>query len=183
MFEKTLAAHPDAAAFHEIHGLDLELSGAPAEAARAAYERALALDPRNARALAALGLLVLHDDPESALVFFDRAIATDSSDAAPKLQAARALIATGRSSQAAERLNALLLEHPSDAEAASLSAELDLEQGIATQRTLDRAHRGVRFGGGADAFDLLSRVHAQRDEPELAERAAERARVLREASR
>jgi hypothetical protein len=39
----------------------------------------------------------------------------------------------------------------------------------------------VRFGGGADALELLGHVHAQRDEPELAARAEERARALREA--
>jgi hypothetical protein len=39
----------------------------------------------------------------------------------------------------------------------------------------------VRFGGGPEALDLLSRVHAQRKEPELAARAAEEAKAMREA--
>jgi tetratricopeptide (TPR) repeat protein len=180
-FQTTLAAHPDSGVFQEIRGLDLELSGAPVEAARAAYARALELEPRNARALAGLGRLALRDDPEAALVLFDRAAAADPSDPDPKLQAARALVASGRPAQAAERLDALLLEHPVEAEAAAERARLDLERGVATTRTLERAHRAVRFGGGADELELLSRVHAQRDEPELAARAAERARALREA--
>jgi tetratricopeptide (TPR) repeat protein len=179
--QTVLAAHPDVGVFHEIHGLDLELSGAPAEAVRAAYERALALGPGNAQALAGLGRLTLGDDPEAALGFFDRAAAADPSDPAPKLQAARALVASGKPAEAEERLDALLLAHPFEVEAAAEAAQLDLERGVATPRTLERAQRAVLFGGGADAVELLGRVHAQRDEPELASRAAERARALREA--
>jgi tetratricopeptide (TPR) repeat protein len=176
-----LAAHPDSGAFQEIRGLDLELSGAPVEAVRAAYARALELEPGNARALASLGRLALGDDPEAALGFFDRAAAADPSDPDPKLQAARALVASGKLAQAGERLDGMLLEHPFEAEAAAERARLDLERGIAKPRTLERARRAVRFGGGADDFELLSRVYAERGEPEPAARAAERARALREA--
>jgi hypothetical protein len=58
---------------------------------------------------------------------------------------------------------------------------LDLGRGVATPRTLERASRAARFGGGADAVELLSRVHAQLGEAELAEQSAARARSLREA--
>jgi tetratricopeptide (TPR) repeat protein len=176
-----LAANPDSSVFQAIHGLDLELSGAAAEAVYAAYARALELGPGNAWALAGLGRLALDDDPETALDFFDRAASADPSDPDPKLGAARALVASGKPAQAAERLDALLLEHPFETEAAAERARLDVERGIATPETLERARRAVRFGGGADALELLSRVHAQRDEPELAERAAEAARAQREA--
>ena len=176
-----LTAHPDSGAFQAIRGLDLELSGAPAEAVNAAYARALELEPQNTWALAGLGRLAFGDDPEVALVFFDRAAAADPSDPNTKLQAARALVAIGKPAQAEERLDALLLAHPFEAEAAAERAWLDLERGVATPRTLERARRAVRFGGGADALELLGRVHAQRDEPEPAARAAERARALREA--
>ena len=37
------------------------------------------------------------------------------------------------------------------------------------------------LGRGADALELLSRVLGQRDEPEAAQRAAERARAIRDA--
>jgi tetratricopeptide (TPR) repeat protein len=147
----------------------------------AAYTRALELGPGNARALAGLGRLAVGGDPEVALDFFDRAAAADPADPDPKLQAARALITSGEFAQAEQRLDALLLEHPFDAEAAAERARLDLERGVATPRTLERAQRAVRFGGGADALELLSRVHAQRDEPELSARAAEQAQALREA--
>jgi tetratricopeptide (TPR) repeat protein len=179
--EAILAAHPESAAFQEIRGLELELAGAPAEAVRAAYERALELSPRNARALAGLGRLALRDDPASAVALFDRAAAADPSDPQPELQAARALVASGESDRAAARLDALLLEHPFEAGAAMERARLDLERGVASARTLERALRAVHFGGGADALDLLSQVYQQRGEPGLAQRAAERAQALREA--
>jgi Tfp pilus assembly protein PilF len=180
-FEPILDAHPDSSVFQEIRGFDLELSGAPAEAVHAAYTRALALEPGNAQALAGLGRLALGDDPEAALGFFDRAAAADPSDPHAKLQAARALVASGKPAQAEERLDELLLGHPYEIEAAAERARLDLERGVATPRTLERARRAVRFGGGADALELLGRVHEQRDEPEFAAQAAERARALREA--
>jgi tetratricopeptide (TPR) repeat protein len=102
-------AHPDSSMFQEIHGLDLELSGAPTEAVHAAYARALELAPGNPRALAGLGRLAAGDDPEAALGFFDRAAAADPSDPGPKLEAARILVASGKLAQAEQRLDALLL--------------------------------------------------------------------------
>jgi predicted Zn-dependent protease len=175
-----LATHPDSSAFQAIRGLDLELSGAPAEAVHAAYARALELGPGNAWSLAGLGRLALGGDPEAALGFFDRAASADPADPDPKLQAARALVASGKPDQAGQRLDALLLEHPFEAEAAAERARLDVERGIATPATLERARRAVRFGGGVDALELLSRVHDERDEPELAARAADAAQALRD---
>jgi len=178
---KIVAIAPDSSALQEILGLDLELSGAPPEAVRAAYARALALGPGNAQALAGLGRLASTDDPEAAVDFFDRAAAADPSDPEPELQAAKALIASGRSDEAEQRLDALLLEHPFEVEAAAERAWLDVERGVATAQTLERARRAVRFGGGVEALELLGQVLARRDEPESAARAVERARALREA--
>jgi tetratricopeptide (TPR) repeat protein len=179
--QEIFAARPDSGALQAIVGLDLELSGAPAVAVRAAYTRALELEPENPGALAGLGRLALGQDPEAALAWFDRAAVADPSDPDPKLQTARALIAAGRPAEAGERLDALLLAHPFEAEAAAERVRLDLEQGVATERTLERARRAVRFGRSADALELLGQVYALRGETELAEQSAERARVLREA--
>src|SRR5262245_10714002 len=68
-----LAAQPKAAVFHEIEALLLEQEGTPPAEVRAAYERALAIDPENARALAGRARLTLASDPEAALADFDRA--------------------------------------------------------------------------------------------------------------
>jgi tetratricopeptide (TPR) repeat protein len=179
--QEIFAAHPDSSVFQALRGLYLELSGAPAEAVNAAYTRALELGPQNAWAMAGLGRMASLDDPEAAFGFFDRAAAADSSDPESKLGAARALIAGGKPDQAAERLDALLLAHPLEAEAAAERARLDLERGATTPQTLERARRAVLFGGGADALELLSRVYAERGEPLLAAQAAEEALAVRAA--
>ena len=64
--DRILASYPDSSAFQEIRGLNLELSGAPGDAVRAAYTRALEIEPGSAQALAGLGRLALADDAEAA---------------------------------------------------------------------------------------------------------------------
>ena len=172
-----LAAHPQAAVFHEIRGLARERNGAPREAVRAAYERAVELDPENADALAGLGRLA--SDSEAALAFYDRAAAADPEAAAPQQAAAELLVALGRREEAEQRLAELLEKHPYDAEAATRLAELRLERGAETDRTLELARRAARFGGGADAYELLGRVHRSRSETALADEAASRAEAVR----
>ena len=179
--DKILAAHADSGAFQEIRGLELELSGASPEAVQAAYARAVELAPEDALALTSLGRLVAAKDPAAALAYFDRAAAADPSNPAPKLEAAKVLVASGKLAEAGQRLDALLVEYPFEGEAAAESARLDLAQGIASPHTVERARRAARFGGGADALDLLSRVHSQRNEADLAAQAAEGARALRAA--
>jgi tetratricopeptide (TPR) repeat protein len=178
--DAALAARPDAAVFHEVRGVHLELGGAAPDEVGAAYARALALDAGNARALAGLGRLALVRDPVAALSFFDRAAAADPSDPGPKLGAVRALRASGRPEEAARRLDALLEEHPLEAEAAGELVSLDLERGGVTPRTLERARRAARLGGGVEAYEQLSRVYARLEQPEQAEEAARRAQLLRE---
>jgi predicted Zn-dependent protease len=116
----------------------------------------------------------------AALSFFDRAAAADPSDPGPKLGAVRALRASGRPEEAARRLDALLEEHPLEAEAAGELVSLDLERGGVTPRTLERARRAARLGGGVEAYEQLSRVYARLEQPEQAEEAARRAQLLRE---
>jgi Tfp pilus assembly protein PilF len=176
-----LRAHPDEPALHEILGLSLELRGAADDdPVREAYARAVELDADNARALAGLARLALEDDPGQAAALFDRAAAADPSDPDWLRGAAGALVASGQPQAAEQRLEALLEEHPYEAGAAAQLVELHLARGLGSDRTLELANRAVRFGGGADALDLLSRVHRQRDEPDQASRAAASARALRE---
>lgn len=175
---QALAAHPEASALHAVHGFSLELGGSD-EAARVAYRRAIELNPSNAPALAGLGRLLRAADPAEALALFERAHAIDPQHGEYLFGAARALIAQGEVREAEERLEALLAEHPEDGEAAATLVRLHLDRGLASDRTLDLANRAARFGGGADALDLLSRVHRERDEAEEANQAASRARVLR----
>ena len=57
--DAALAAHPDFAAFQAIRGLWLERTGAGGDEVRAAYRRALDLDPNERLALQGLGRLAL----------------------------------------------------------------------------------------------------------------------------
>jgi tetratricopeptide (TPR) repeat protein len=176
-----LRAQPDIAVVHEIRGLWLVRSGASEAEVRSAYERALELDPDNARAMAGLGLALLGADPERALMLLERASEADPGDAEAGRAAAAALRALGRPREAEVRLEGVLLDNPYDAATATALVEFRLERDAATEEpTLEFAQRAVRFGGGADALDLLSRVYRERDDEERATRAAARARALRE---
>jgi tetratricopeptide (TPR) repeat protein len=179
--QKILEVRPDSAVFQEIYARDLELSGASPELVRAAYSDALALDPANALALASLGRLTAPSDPLAALGFYDRAVAADPSLHETAVNAAKLLAQLGESAEAAARLDALLREHPFEAEAAMERVVLDLTDHSVTDSTLERARRAARFGGGAKAFGLLSQVHAARGDAELAAQASERALVIQAA--
>jgi tetratricopeptide (TPR) repeat protein len=160
---EVLDERPRSSAFQSVRALDLQLSGAPAEEVGKAYSRAVELDPQNVAALAGLGAAELRSDPHAALDHFDRASALDPLDPAPKLGAARALIELGKADEASARLDALLVEHPHDANAAYERALLDLEGGALTDQTLERARRAARFGGGDRARELLGRVREELD--------------------
>ena len=156
-----LAAHPDAAVFQEIHGLDLELSGA-VEPARAAYsagarararERARAggLGPPAAREPTRRGARLLRPCGRRGPGRPRPGSCSRRRRSPPRESATRRRSAWTRCST---RIRC-------EVEAAMLRATLDLDRGTATERTLERARRAVRLGGGIDALELLSRVHAQ----------------------
>ena len=180
LVEAALAAHPESGVSHEIQGLHLELGGAAAGAAEAAYRRALELAPRNDHALAGLARALVESDPGESLSLLDRAAALDPSETSYPLAAARILRAAAKTEQAAQRLEALLRSHPLDRNATLELASLDLERDTATPRTVELARRAVKLRGGAEALDLLSRAHAQLDQPEEAAAAAARAARIRE---
>jgi predicted Zn-dependent protease len=174
-----LDARPDSAELHAVQGLWLDLRGNPSGEIEAAYAKALELDPANASALAGLGRLALGRNPDEAVALFNRAVDADPGGVDARRGAAQALAASGRTSEAEKRLRGLLSEHPYDAGAAAALAQIQLDRGAASERTLELAQRAVRFGGGAEALDLLSRIHKARNEPESASEADARARALR----
>jgi Tfp pilus assembly protein PilF len=177
-----VAAAPDVATGHEILGLALELRGAPVGEARTAYGRALELDEANAYALAGMGRLAAGEDPAAALAYFDRALAADAKAEGAAVDSAQALAALDRGAEAEGRLLEVLEGDPTDLDAAAALVELRLGRGDSAERTLELANRGVRFGGGAEALDRLSRVHAARGETESASETAARAEKLRDGS-
>ena len=150
-----LRKHPDDAAFLAVRGRALQLSGAPVASVREAFERALALDAKNGRAL--VGLARLEADAgakEAALALYDRALATDANEATAAREAAsgagRRWVVPAKPSSG---WRLLLEEHPYDAGAARALAELRLARGENDERTLELARRAVAFGGGVEAED------------------------------
>ena len=175
------AERPDSAALQALVARVLELSDAPVADRRAALERALELDPANADALRGMGRLLLPTDPEAALASFDRAATADPSDETAALEAARILISSNRSAEAAERLEALLEAHPLSADAALDLVALQLAAGTTNADTEALARRAVRFGGGLPALDALAKVYRATDQPQKATEIEERVRARQSA--
>ena len=175
-----LAARPDAAVFQEILGLHWELAGR-GDRARAAYEQALELQPGQGGALLGLARLALPSDPERALELYEAAGAAGVNDPEARLGAAQAFAALGRHDEAAQQYEAQLRATPTNASAAAMAAQHDVERDAVSQRTLERALRAVRAGGGPDALELVSRVHAALGNEEQAAQASERAQAMRAA--
>jgi tetratricopeptide (TPR) repeat protein len=167
-----LGKHPDAAGFHAVRGRVLALSHAPAQQARASYQRALELDAKNERAL--LGLARLERDAgasDAAFALYDRAAAADPDAADPLREAGSLASSIGRNDDAEKRLTALINDQPYDGEAARLLAELRFARGVKDERTQELARRAVTFGGGDEAKALLEKVggspaKAATEEPE-----------------
>ena len=147
---------------------------------RTAYNKTLEIEPENALALSGLGRLSAVNDPAQALAFFDRSAAANPMDSQPRLEAAKALVTLGRSAEAEARLAELLNGQQFHGQGAALLVELHLARSLSNDRTLDLAKRAVRFGGGAEALELLARVHGARNEIPESQQAVELARKLRE---
>jgi tetratricopeptide (TPR) repeat protein len=156
-----LEAHPDDAALLAVQGYWLEVSGKPAEA-EASYERALELQAGEPNALVSLGRLRLASDASAALALFQQAAQITPVHSRPNGEARHgavdALVRLGRLQEARGQLLSLLEDDPVDASAAAQLAELDLEQGEVSARTLDMANRAARFGRDPEAKGLLARV-------------------------
>jgi len=155
-----LAAHPDAAVFHELRGRALRAAAQPPDAARAAFARALELDPEHASALVGLAELSAEAGAhEAALALYDRAAEADPDDPAPAHAAARLLLDTQESQEAERRLEELLGRHPREADAAHELARLLAERGE-LDRALELALRAAWFR----ADETLARVRGLRDQ-------------------
>jgi tetratricopeptide (TPR) repeat protein len=171
---KALAKHPEAAVFHAIHADALRASGAPAEEVRAAYLRALELDPDHSAA-AQIGLARLAaeaGDADVALDYYARAAANQPDDATALFASAELLISLERRPEAERQLEQALERDPYDDRSAARLAALLLERSADLDRALELAQRSARFGGGSTAEALVARVRERRGESEPASDAA-----------
>jgi tetratricopeptide (TPR) repeat protein len=175
-----LAAHPDAAEFHDLHARALRASGEPRTRVREAFERAIELDPEHARALAGLAELSAEaGERQAALALYDRAAAADPADPAPAYAASQ-LPAPERESEGAQRrLEELLRQHPHHARAANDLARILAASGGDLDRALELAQRAVRFRTAPGAPETLGWILLLRGEPKQAIEALTRALELR----
>lgn len=175
-----LEAQPEVATFHELHARTLRESGAADEVVRASFERAVALDPQQADALAGLGRLAAEaGEVDAALALYDRADEADPDAPSHAYAAAGLLIREGRSAEARGRLETLLAHHPHHGQAAHDLARLLVARGGELDRALALAQRAIRFRAGPEAFETLGWVQLERGEAEPAVEALRHAVELR----
>jgi tetratricopeptide (TPR) repeat protein len=157
--ERAVRKHPESADFHALHGRALHRSKAPAASAREEFDRALALDDKNAHAV--LGLARLEADAgskEASVPLYERAVAADPTNSAAAREFAEVLVALQRSADAEQKLEDLLREVPYDAPAARTLAGLRVARGNSDERTVELARRAVAFGGGPEATAFLQKI-------------------------
>lgn len=156
-----LAAHPDSADLHALHGELLERAGSAGEAIRSAYAQALALAPENTSALLGLARLeVLAGNSSAAIALYDR-VPDAAPDAASARLAALHLVDTNAETAVLEgRLETLLAAHPRSAEAAEELADSLAARGAEPERVAALRRRASLLRGGA-AESLAATPDAQ----------------------
>jgi tetratricopeptide (TPR) repeat protein len=160
-----LEAHPESAVFHELQGSVLRAAGGDPSLSLAAYDRALELDPTDARSLVGLAELTAESgDLEGALVLYDRASEADPEDPTPARAAAQLLFDAQQTDRAQERLERLLGLHPREAGAALDLARIHAERGE-LDRALALAERAAWFREPGSE-EAVARIRGLRAEPE-----------------
>jgi len=165
-----LGAHPDAAVFHELNGQVLRAAGKSPEKARAAFDRALELDPNHVEALVGLASLSAEaGDVDAALALYDRAAELDPENAAAALAAAKLELGAGRAAAAQARFAAVLAEHPRESAAAIDLARILADQGN-FEESLRYAHwaEWLKAPEAEETLASIEGLRAQRGEAGIA---------------
>lgn len=163
--DAALLAHPETAAFHEIHGRVLAAEDATGPEIRGAYARAVEIAPNSSIALESLGRHHLRNgDYATAIDLLNQATAADPYADSPGRAAANALSESGQVVKAQTAWDIHLREHPWDAAAALAWNRLRLADGIHDDLTLQLAERAVLFQGGIEAQRRLILTHQTRGE-------------------
>lgn len=173
--DAALAKHSESAAFREIRGAVLARTE-HADEARADYEKALALDPKSARALSGLGALaVAAGDLPRALDLFERAAQSSPDDVSAAYSAAQIVLAQGNQEESLRRLREILAHDPSHAGASNDLAWMLASKGQELELALALAEQAQRLSPKPEFADTLGWVRLQLGELDAAITAFEEA--------
>ena len=176
--EALVQAQPGAAGYRIVQARILRREGRPTAALEAIRE-AVALEPESRAAQLEHGAILAEEGGvDEAVAAYDRATALDPLDPEAAFRAATLLRDTGRIEEARDRLAGLLERHPWHGGAALVLARLELERDPASEQALILSRQAARFSraAGPESFELLARVLLDREEPEEAVVALDRAR-------
>jgi tetratricopeptide (TPR) repeat protein len=163
MLDRALSAHPDAASFYALKGVLLARIEQDGES-RVAFERALALDESEPRALLGMARRFAEElQLDQALKLYERAARSDGFGSHARLAAAD-LLATRpeRRAESLLMLETLLYDEPLFMPAATLMARLMLEDGVDLERAQDLASRSASYGGGLEGLFVLVDIQRAR---------------------
>lgn len=160
--EAATTAHPDHAAFQELRGVVAARRGRLAEAGEA-FERALALDPTLASALAAQAELAAgQGNLDAALALLAKAEAAAPGDPSHPYHAAQLLLAADRTAEAETRLRELVGAHPTHAAARNDLAWILADRNADLDLALRLAQEASAMMPTADTLDTLGWVQLRR---------------------
>lgn len=169
------ARTPGSASLYELRGLALARSD-DAAGARAAFEKALELDPKSAHALAGLGTLRGQaGEFDAAIELFERADALAPGDGSYAYSAAQIALAAGKRQDAVSRLRRVVERHPGLGGARNDLAYLLAEDGVDLDLALSLAQEAQQRSPSPEVLDTLGFVHLRRGEAKEAVVALERA--------
>lgn len=170
-----VAERGDRASLHELYGAVLTQLGRDADA-QAAFQKALELDPKYARAkVGEATLLARAGDTAGAIRLFDEASQLNPTDLGPAYSAAQIVFASGDSAAALERLEAIVERDPGHAGARNDLAWLLTQQNQDLSRALALAEEAYRLDPSPEITDTLGYVLLQRGQTERAVELLEKA--------
>jgi tetratricopeptide (TPR) repeat protein len=162
-----VAKHPESAPLHDILG-SLQLRLDQNDAAKASFEKALALDASFTRAKAGLASLALRaGDTAAAIALFDEA-SQGAADSAAAYAAAQLAAQQGDAAGARQRLEAILAKDPGHAGARNDLAWMLAQEGRDLDRALMLAEAAHRIDPGPEIADTLGFVLLQRGQNDRA---------------
>jgi tetratricopeptide (TPR) repeat protein len=155
---------PESARLYELRGLVFARAN-DADAARGAFEKALAIDPKSAPAMAGLGTLRgKSGDFDGAIDLLTRADAIAPGDGSYAYSAAQIALAAGHRDDAIARLRQVVRHHPELPDACNDLAFLLAEDGKDLDLALSLAEQAKRRKPTPEVLDTLGFVHLQRGE-------------------